>query len=183
MDKQYTQNNFLSYVIILAAFFVLLFFTKGFFNDLQIQQDTYETSTSELEDAEWELTRLNELKAQLSEDESEIMKEIQWFTWEYSDKAMVDYIYSYAQQVNLWDERIIIRKLNLSGESQSDLWFSKAQVDISAVISSEETLFAFLNYLTSSESSYRFYITNFSYDLWEETPTINIDIPLTLYYK
>ncbi len=183
MEKKYTQNNFISYVIVLFSFFVIIFFTKSFYNTLQIELDMQETLTQEKLTAEKELTRLNELQSKLSEDESEILKEIQGFTGEYSDKAVVDYIYSYAQQVNQGDDRIIIRKLDLSDTSESDLGFSKAQVNLSAVISSEETLFAFINYLISPESSYRFYITNFQYDLGEETPTINVSIPLTLYYK
>jgi hypothetical protein len=96
---------------------------------------------------------------------------------------MMEYIYSYAQQVNLWDDRIIIRDISLQWGEVSDLGFNKANVNISAIVSSEKTLFALLNYLTNKKAAYRFYITEFSYPMNESTSNIQVSIPLTLYYK
>ena len=102
---------------------------------------------------------------------------------EFSDENIINHIYSYAQKVNLTDERIIIRDLNLSAWEKSDLGFMKASISLDIITSSEETLFSFLNYLTDEDSEFRFYITNFDYDLWGNNWNITVNIPLIFYYK
>lgn len=181
--KQYTQNNFLAYLIILIAFFIILFFTKNIYSNMQIELDTLEQNTLIHTDKENELARLNELSKTFKQEGNELLEEISGFTGNFSDADMLEYIYSYAQQVNLWDDRIIIRDISLTGDSVSDLGFNKANVTISAVVSSEKTLFSFLNYLTNKKAAYRFYITEFSYPMNEWNSSIQVSIPLTLYYK
>lgn len=181
--QQYTQNNFLSYLLILGWFFVILFFTKGIYINLQEELDVQEQNTIVLSEKQSELSRLNELQNALNQEGSDAIKEIQWFWGEFSDKAIIDYIYSYAQQVNLWKDRIIIRDMSISWDESSDLWFKQAQISVSAIVSSEKTLFAFLNYLTTQDKTYRFYIRNFNYPLNETVSNIQVSIPLTLYYR
>jgi hypothetical protein len=84
--------------------------------------------------------------------------------------------------VNSGENRIIIRELSMSGDIQSDIGFRKAEIAVSAIVSSETTLFNFINYLTN-QGEYRFYISKFSYPLGETTGNIQVDLPLTLYYK
>lgn len=181
--KQYTQNNFLAYLIILVTFFVILFFTKNIYSDMQINLDASEQNNIELREKQTELTRLNELKKSLDEEGNELLEEVAGFTGDFSDANMLEYIYSYAQQVNLWDDRIIIRDISLQWEQISDLGFKKANINISTVVSSEKTLFAFLNYLTNKKAAYRFHITEFNYPMNESNSNIQVSIPLTLYYK
>lgn len=181
--KQYTQNNFLAYLLILMTFFVILFFTKNMYWDMQVHLDMKQQHNSKLTETQSELAGLNELKKSLNKEWNELLKEIVWFTGEFSDVAMLEYIYSYAQQVNLWDDRIIIRGISLDGDNMSDLGFNKADVNISAVVSSEKTLFRFLNHLTNKSATYRFHITDFNYPMNESNSNIQVSIPLTLYYK
>ena len=181
--KQHTQNNFLSYLIIIGTFFILLFFTKGIYAKIQEQTDALETQSAELTANKAELTRLGKLQQDLLAEDSPSLKEIKWFSWEFSDENIINHIYSYAQKVNLTDERIIIRDLNLSAWEKSDLGFMKASISLDIITSSEETLFSFLNYLTDEDSEFRFYITNFDYDLWGNNWNITVNIPLIFYYK
>ena len=181
--KKHTQNNFLAYLIILGAFFVLIFFTRGIYATVQEQLDMVETQESEVQTAKTELSRLWDLDQDLKAEDSEILQEIRWFSWVFSDEGIINHIYSYAQEVNLSDERIIIRDMSLNGGIKSDLGFTKADINLQVVTSWEDTLFGFLDYLTDSESDYRFYITNFDYDLWETDGNITVNIPLTYYYK
>lgn len=181
--KQYTQNNFLAYLLILMTFFVILFFTKNIYIDMQVQLDTKEQYSTQLSEKQSELSRLNQLKKSLNQEWNELLEEISWFTGEFSDSAMLEYIYSYAQQINLWDDKIIIRGISLNGGNISDLGFNKADVSISAIVSSEKTLFAFLNYLTNKNATYRFHITSFNYPMNETNWNIQVSLPLTLYYK
>ncbi len=181
--KKHTQNNFLSYLIILGALFILIFFTRDIYSQIQEQTDELEIQNVELTSQKAELTRLKKLQQDLLAEDSEADKEIKWFSWEFSDENIVNHIYSYAQKVNLWDERIIIRDISLSWGEKSDIWFSKADISLDIITSGEETLFSFINYLTDEDSEFRFYITNFDYDLWATNGNITVNIPLTFYYK
>jgi hypothetical protein len=165
------------------TFFIVLFLTKNLYSDMQIALDAKEQNTVELMSKQSELNRLNELKKELTQEWNELIEEIAGFTWDFSDADMLEYIYSYAQQVNLGDDRIIIRDISFDKTWVSDLGFNQARVMVSTVISSEKTLFAFLNYLTNKKAAYRFYITDFNYPMNEWKTNIQVSIPLTLYYK
>lgn len=181
--KKHTQNNFLAYLLVLGSFFILIFFTKNIYGQIQEQSDELAGQSRELVSQRDELTRLKQLQQDLSAEDSQADIDIKWFSWEFSDKNLIDHVYSYAQEVNLWSERIIIRDMAISGWELSDVWFSKANIDLDIITSSEETLFSFLNYLTDEDSTFRFYISNFDYDLWGTNGNITVSIPLTLYYK
>ncbi|MDA9129452.1 hypothetical protein N9J72_03180, partial [Candidatus Gracilibacteria bacterium] len=135
------------------------------------------------EDKKQLLSELSSLQEKLSDPESEAIQEIQGFTGEFSDKDILEYIHQYAGQVNAGNERIIMRDISINADQVSDIGFDKASVNISAVISSEQTLFNFLNYLTGDDGKYKFYITDFSYPMNEGSGNIQANIPLTLYYK
>lgn len=181
--KQYTQNNFVSYLIVLGAFFILIFFTKDMYAQVQEKLDIRETQNIEVATQRSELTRLKQLQLDLLVEDSQAVQDMKWFSWNFSDENIINHIYSYIQEVNLWDDRIIVRELSLRGGEKSDLWFSKADINLDIVTSSEETLFGFLNYLTDIDSEFRFYITNFEYELWGNNGNITVNIPLTFYYK
>jgi hypothetical protein len=99
--KSHTHNNFLSYALILAAFFVILFFTKNIYANMQLELDMMEQNTLTHAREEAELTRLNQLKETLGAEGNELLEEISGFMGTFSDADMLEYIYSYAQQVNL----------------------------------------------------------------------------------
>lgn len=181
--KQHTQNNFLAYLIIIWVFFILIFFTKDIYAKIQEQTDAIETQNVELTSSKTELTRLWKLQQDLLVEDSPVLQEIKWFSWDFSDENIINHIYSYAQKVNLTDDRIIIRDISLTGGEKSDLWFMKASVSLDVITSSEETLFSFLNYLTDEDSVFRFYITDFDYALWGNNWNITVNIPLIFYYK
>lgn len=181
--KTNTHNNFFSYLIVLLVFFILIFFTKDIYWKIQEQRDILETQAQEIVSQKDKLGRLKKLQQDLSVEESSIDTEIRWFSWDFSDENIMNHIYAYAQEVNLGKERIIIRDMSLSSWEQSDTWFMKADVNVNIITSSEETLFAFLNFLTDEDSDFRFYISSFQYDLWAVNGNIGVSIPLTFYYK
>jgi len=74
--NQYTKNNFLLYLILLVSFFILLFFTKNFYSDLQVKLDTQSLKEQQLQKKESTLTSLNELQAKLKDPKSEAVEEI-----------------------------------------------------------------------------------------------------------
>lgn len=178
-----TQSSVLAYFLILLSFFILLFFTRNIFSELQVSLDTKETLAQELLAKQEELTKLNQIQALLAQEDSVEMKAIQGYLWTFSDADILEYIYSYAQKVNLTNDRIIIRDLSLGEGGVSDIGFETATVNLSAIFSSEETLFSFLNYMIAEDGKYRFYISQFDYPMNNVTGNIQASIPLTLYYK
>lgn len=183
MKQPITQNNFYAYLLLLVAFFVLLFFTRWMYGDLQVSIDESEQKKIELSQLEQEHSNLTELKNRFDSNESEILEEIAGFTGEFSDKDILEYIHSYAEKINAWNERLIVRDITLSWGNASDLWFQQAEITVSAVFSWEDTLFRFLDYLTDSTGKYKFYITNFNYPMNQVGWNVQVSIPLTLYYQ
>jgi len=181
--KKHTQNNFIAYLAILASFFVLIFFTRNIYASMQQNLDTTSSQSSEILKAKRELSRLWDLQKDLSQEDSGALQEIKWFSGKFSDENIIDHIYSYAQEVNEWDERVIVRSLDLSAWEKSDLGFLKANVELEVVTSSEEALFSLMRFLIDEESEYRFYIENFEYDLGASKGNISVSIPLIYYYK
>lgn len=177
------HNNFVSYLIILLWFFVILFFTKNLYSDLQVSLDTKEQKTAELTTKEQNLAKLNALKTELEVEESEALSEIQAFLKQVTEEDLVDYIYSYARDINLGSDRIVIRNLNITEWVKSDTGFLQANVTISALVSSEKTLFSFIDYLIDSNSEYRFFLSRFDYPMNKVQWNIQAEIPLTIYYK
>jgi len=183
MKTSYTHNNFLAYLAILAGFFILLFFTKNIFSQMQVALDEKEGLQIELQEKEETLSKLNILQKTLEEDENILLDEIHGLTAKFSDSDILEYLHAYASSVNLWEERIIIRDITLNGDIQTDIGFRKAEIGVSLIASWEKTLFNFINYLTSDSEKYRFYITNFNYPMDQSSGNIQVNIPLTLYYK
>lgn len=183
MKTSYTQNPFIAYLLMLWALFILIFFTKNIFADMQIALDEREQNRVQNEEKKNTLSELSSLKEKLMQEWSEALGEIQWFTGDFSDKNILEYLHTYAGQINAGNERIIMRDITINGGQVSDIGFNKAIVNVSAVFSSEQTLFGFVDYLTDIEWEYRFYITNFNYPMNEGPGNLQVTIPLTLYYK
>lgn len=183
MKTSYTQNNFFAYLLILASLFVLLFFTKDIFAQMQIALDEQEQQKIIREEKKQTLSQLTALSDKLSQDGSDALAEIQWFTGEFSSEDILEYLHKYAWQVNSGNERIIMKDISINADQISDLGFKRASVDISATFSRESTLFWFLNFLTNSGGKYKFYISQFTYPMNDSPWNIQVNIPLTLYYK
>jgi len=177
------NNNFTIYLVLLIGFFILLFFTKNIYGDLQVAQDANEQYTSELQIKQSELERLNEIQSTLSVEWSEDLILIEPFISELTPPLLFEYIYSYAKDTNLWNERMIIRDIFIEDGIQSDTWFTQANITINTLFSSERTMFNFVDYMVGDGQKYKFYLWDFSYPMNETTWNIQISIPFTIYYK
>lgn len=181
--KQKPQNNFSSYLLVLASLFIIVFITKNLFNNTQILLDERSSNEATESQKRSELDTLKELQSRLWEEWSEALREIQWFNGSFSEEDIIEYLHKYAGTVNAGNDRIVMRDVSISGDKVSDIGFSVADITVTAVFSSENTLFSFLDYLTNPESTYRFYISSLSYPLGDTTWNLQVSIPLTLYYK
>ena len=178
-----TKNPFIPYFLILVSFFIILFFTRGVFSNLQISLDAKEQLTLDLAQKQEILTQLNEIQGKLSQSGSLELAKIQPFLGNFSDADILEYIYDYAQKVNLTSDRMIIRDLSVVPTGESDIGFQEAKVTVSTIFSSEATMMAFLDYVTATTGKYQFYITEFQYPMNDVTGNIQVTIPLTLYYN
>lgn len=183
MKKTIAGNSFYTYVLMLLTFFVLLFFTRNIYSDIQISTDEHEQNTIALEKLEKEHKELTQLRKKFDSDEDVIKEEIAGFSGELSDKDILEYLYSYAQKINEGNGELIIRSISIDGGWKTDVGFQKANIKMDAIFSSESTFFAFLNYVTSGSGKYKFYTTQIDYPMNEVAGKIQISIPLTLYYK
>lgn len=178
-----THNNFKNYLLLLLGLFILLFITKNIYSNLQVALDSKSEQGIELTQKQETLARLNALKATLEAEDSEALAEIEGFLSPVSDTDLLEYVYDYAQDINLGTERVIIRNISIEDGIKSDTGFTQANVIVSALFSWEKTLFNFIDYLVDPEAKYRFYMSSFDYPMNESSGNIQVQLPLTLYYK
>ena len=74
-----SNNNFLSYLLILVSFFIVLFFTRNIFADLQVSLDTREQSQQDLALKKETHAKLESIQKTLTESGSLELQKIQGF--------------------------------------------------------------------------------------------------------
>lgn len=183
MKSVKNNNNFLAYLMVLAAFFVLLFFTKNIYGNLQNTLDEKENIATGLSEKKKELNELNALKSELEIEDGEITRQIAPYSQSYTEQSLLQYFYDYAASENEDKDVIIYRSISIGEPEKSDLGFKKVSVNISWIVAGENTLKKFLSYLSADTSEYKFFIESFSYPMNESTGNIQLNIPLTLYVK
>ena len=181
--QNHKNNVFLSYLIFLVAFFVLVFATMNFYEKVQVSRDSYETQENTRTKLEEELTQLNNLQSRLEAQWSEDLEALRPYLAEVNEKNLIDYFYSYAETENSENDVIVLRNVSIWKEELNDIWFKERDIVLSVIFAGENTLFSFLNELTSKESPYKFFISDFTYPMNEGNWNIQAEIPLVIYYK
>ena len=176
------DNKFQSLLIALFSFFIFVFFTTSIYWNMQINMDENKIKTEKLEELNNELTKLNQLKIDLSNSNNENSKKVQKFIWDFSEDKIILYINDYIETVN--DEKIILQLnwISFSEEKQSELWFKQIDIDLKMKVSDRYSLINLLDYLVSDWSKYSFFITDLSFDI-EKSGPYKISIPLKMYIK
>lgn len=136
-----------------------------------------------IEESEDELWELNILKNELSASGSEAKKAITPFSSSVDDTKIMEYLFDYAWEINAQSDRVVYRNINIERGEVTDIGLKKATVRVSAIFAWESTLFNFLSTMTQDNAQYKFYIPSFTYPMNEKSWNIQVDIPLTLYYK
>lgn len=184
MDFQSTNNKFFSYVILLVAFFILVFITRGFFYTLQENLDERDTNVRNLEKIKSEHMELEKLKVKFESNQDELLKNVSKYTVDFNSDNLFNYIYTYVDTVNSSNKGSIIMKwLTFNEGTLWDLWMHEGTLSLSAKFSSQKTLLNFLDYLVSADSQYTFFIDNFSYGNFGKQWSFQATIPLKMFYK
>ncbi len=177
------KNSFLSYIIILLALFILVFFTKNIFWTLQQSLDLKDEKNAKVQSNEAELSRLNNIKKDFSDNTSDATVEISKFTKAFDDQAIINHVYDYVEKINENGTAIALKSVNFSKGKVGDLWFNEVNVNVTARFGSEQTLMNMISYFIDPDANYTFFIDSLSYPaIWKST-SFQTSIPLKLFYK
>lgn len=174
-----SKNKFLSLLLILVWLLVFVIFTKTQFYNLQSNLDLKNIIKTDYTAKTGELSKLQELKKSLSAWEN---KDIEKYIMEFNEDELINYFYAYAQDVSLWDWKLVIRGLNMDKGTVNEYGFNEGTISLEVRVADEGTLLSLLDFLTGKDSRYSFFIDNFTYAnslTWNFTVTI----PLKVFYK
>lgn len=174
-----SKNKFFSLLLILVWLFIFVVFTKTQFYNLQSNLDLKNIITSEYTQKIGELSKLEELKKSLSTWEN---KDIEKYIMEFNEDELINYFYAYAQDVSLWDGKLVIRSLNMDKGTVNEYGFNEGTISLEVRVADEWTLLSLLDFLTGKDSKYSFFIDNFTYTN-SVTWSFTVIIPLKVFYK
>lgn len=181
MSSITTNNKIKNLIIIFITIFILLFFTKQAFYNMNELLDQKEENTYKLESV---VSQLNELQ-KLEQDLKSWLKdsEIKYFMQSPNRADLIEYLHNYAEDVsNSWNE-LFIHAITFWDVSKSELWFMEQIINLKVTVSNKNVLKALLSKLTSDKSTYRFFITDFSFKNDNRPWSYTVTIPLKLLYK
>lgn len=174
-----SKNKFFSLLLILLGLLVFVIFTKTQFYNLQSNLDLKNIIKTEHTQKTAELEKLQALKKSLSNWEN---KDIEKYIMEFNEDELINYFYSYAQDVSLWGGSLVIKELNMDKGTTNEYGFNEGIITLEVRVADEGTLLKLLDFLTGEDSKYSFFIDNFTYTsslTWSFTATI----PLKVFYK
>lgn len=173
------NNKFISYLIVLMSLFVIVLFTKDIIFSIQENLDLKENYTLQLESKKVKLTSLNNLKNQLNNSSEDIDKYLVNIT----EDELIDYVYWYIEESN-WKEWIIkVKSISITDEQDTEYGFKETTFNLNLVMPNEERLIDILDFLTSSNSKYNFFINSFNYPYGDIKEDFTVTIPLKILHK
>ncbi len=173
------NNKFISYLIILITFFILVLVTKWEILKLQENVDLKDSYKIELEDKINKLAEINEKKSMLNKSSEDIDK----YELKIKEGEIINYIYSYIEETNRRNGVVIIKNISISDPTKTEIWFDETNINLSLIIPNEEKLKTILLFLTSPKSEYNFFIDSFNYPFWKWEWDFTVTIPLKILYK
>ena len=173
------NHTFLSYLILLVGFFILVLFTKDQVVNISIHTDMRDTAYIELENARAQLEKIDATKAALQNDSAQVSQYRQVF----SEDALIDYVYGFAENYTNNKDQIIVRNISFSEPKTNEFGFEEVSIDISLRVGSEAAMYAFLDFLVDPETEYRFFIDTFKYPNDGRTWGYTVNVPVKMFYK
>jgi len=180
MSVYKNNNKFVSYLIVLVALFILVLITKDQFDILQWKFDSRTTNTNVLEEKKAKLDELNSLKKELAKTSDNIDK----YTIDIKENELIDYIYSYIENINGEDGVAVIKSISISEPIDTEIWFKESNITLNIMVPNEDMSIKILDFLTSSESKYNFFISSFTFPYGKINERgYNMSIPLKVLHK
>lgn len=175
------NNKIYSYIIVLIWLFILVLFTKSAFDKIQISADEKRIEEAKLQTARDKVQKLNEIEVKLNEEADTISKYMENF----SEDEMIDYIYNEIEKKNMgWEKWIVVvRSLSIKEAVVNELWFSEVNLTLNLRVPTIERMRDTLDFFTSEDSKYKFFIDSFSLPSTIAESWFNITIPLKVFFK
>ncbi len=173
------QNKLFFYSLILLSIFILLFFTKDLYLSVLKNMDLVEIKQTEAMTQSWVLSKLEEVEKNLWKNEK-----INKYLKEVKEDELIDYFYWYTNNDKTWSWYTIIDSINFEKWTKNEYWFNESKINLLVSVSDEEEMFKMLDFITSKESSYQFFIDNFSFPNDSDNKwAFQINIPIRMFYK
>lgn len=190
MAKFNSPNKFLWYLLVLLAFFVLVFFTKPQYSSLQENKDIRENNKNEMQEKKQEFSDLDNIKMSLKNSWSWELDEIKKYKINFTEDELIDFVYTSVRNLNTQDDtKIIIRSVSFNPWSTNELWFTEWSINLNVNVSSLTTLKKLLNLINDENGDYNLFISSLSVNYLSsklnnsEEESFDISLPIKLLYK
>lgn len=173
------QNKLLFYVLLLISLFILLTYTKWNYSSILSNLDTLETKKIEFSEKERILKEIEEVSKKIS-TEKDIIK----YVSDVKEDELIDYFYNYVATSRSWSWYTVIDSVSFEKWSKNEYSFNEWRINLMITVSDEQEMFKMLDFITSENSKYKFFIDNFSFPndttwLW----SFQLNIPIKMFYK
>lgn len=184
MTSLQKNNKFISLLIALLSFFILVFFTTSYYSEMQLNIDENESKKDSLISLNKKLNELNNLKNDLNDKDKQITKDLKKFSSEFKEDEVLLYVNEYIEKINIsnWNVALSLENISFNEPVKSELWFREVWIELKIKSIDKNFLTSFIDYLVSSENKYSFFITKFSFPIEKSWP-YSVNIPLKMYIK
>lgn len=173
------QNKLLFYFLLLLSLFLLISFTKDSYLSVLKNMDTVETKKTELNE-KIKISKELEAISKSTANDKDLLK----YTHEVKEDELIDYFYNYVSISRSWSWFTIIDSINFEKWSKNEYSFNEGRINLLLTVSDEQEMFKMLDFITSENSKYKFFIDNFSFpnDTSKEWG-FQVNIPIRMFYK
>lgn len=171
------NSKFLSLVIGFISIVIIVFVTYDFWMTLQTSLDKQTTLNDDLQTKLNQKKKFEDIKKEI---ESGKRPDIEKYVFDFKEDELIQYIYDFAQENNSY---MTIKQISFEEGKLNEYGFKEGRVQIEARVWWEEMMLKFLDFLTSDQSKYRFFLDTFTYPNDGLAGSYNISIPLKIFYK
>lgn len=179
MSAELKNNKFLSYFLILISLFIVILFTSNQVMYVQENNDRFQELEKEISDVREQQEELQKIKQDITQSGAVTQRYLSDFT----ENEMLDYLYTYQETSNNAQWNLQITSIGLTQASENDFGFLEKEVTIDAIVSDQQVMKDFLNYLVAQDAKYRFFIQDFNYPNDGREGGYNISVPLKIFYR
>lgn len=183
MQTHNNQNKLLFYFLVFVSFFILIFFAKDYYYTLQENNDILATKQAEVNEKRKTLTDLETLSKKIASKKWAEVSEIGKYVHEIKEDELIDYFYAYVNNNRNWSWYILIDTISFEKWAKNEYGFNEWSVNLSLTVSDETKMLEILDFVTSPNSTYKFFIDNFSFPNDKSGTSFQVNLPLRVFYK
>ena len=179
------DKRFTTYLVFLLGLFILLFFTKWAYSDLQVklsEKKAYEATSgdSSISAAEQIQSKLETIENNLNDENSEERQLTDRYRVPFNENDLLQYFYWNVRSDN---NNLNIISMNLNSRDENEFWFKEWFIDLEITVNDTDDLMNFLDGILSENAKYSFFIEDFDIPEEEEGIDMDVSVPLKIFYK